>query len=108
MPIDVNITNEEKVKVTAAPVTSTGRPAQLDGALTVSVVSGDSTFTQDAAEPNSVFLVSSDTPGTTIYLIEADADLGAGIVFIQDTVAIHVAGAMAAALGLTVGAPEAK
>jgi hypothetical protein len=99
---------EQKVKVTAAPVTAGGRPARFDGALTVTVQSGDGTFTQDAAEPNSFFAVSGDAPGTTVYLIEADADLGAGVITLQDTVELEVAGVNAASFGLTAGAPEAK
>lgn len=106
--MDINLTNEQKVKATAAPVTAAGHPAQLDGALRVSVVSGDGTFTQDAGEPLSVVFVSSDVPGDTTYLVEADADLGAGVVLVQDTVTVHVAGALAAFLGLAVGAPETK
>lgn len=114
MPLDLNITNEQKIPVTVNPTTATGKPASLDGALRVSVVSGASTFTQDPASPNSVMLVSSDTPGDTTFLIEGDSDLtpddanGGGVQLIQDTVTLHVAGALAANLGLSAGAAEPK
>lgn len=102
----LSCTNEQKIRVTATPVTSTGRPATLDGNVTVSVVSGDSTF--NLLPPNSFELISSDTPGATTFLVEADADLGAGVVLIQDTITLDVMGALAVNLGLTAGAPEAK
>jgi len=106
--MEITITNEQKIKVTATPVTSTGKAAELDGALRVSVVSGDSTFAQDDTDPKSVSLVSSDTPGDTTFLIEGDADLGEGVELVQDTVTLHVQGARAANLGLAVGTAEAK
>jgi hypothetical protein len=105
--VEISITNEQKVKVTLAPVTSTGKPALLDGKPTWTVVSGSSTI-EVSADGLSAFLISSDTPGDTIYLPEADADLGAGIETISDTIKLSVAGARAANLGLTVGTPEAK
>lgn len=108
MPLDVTITNEEEVDVTANATTSTGKPAALDGALSVTVVSGDSTFRQDAATPNMVTLVSSDNPGDTQFSISADADLGAGVQTISDVVTLHVAGALATNLGLAAGTPRAK
>jgi hypothetical protein len=108
MPLNLGITNEEKIPVTCTPTTSTGNSALLDGALRVSVISGDSTFSQDPGTPNTVSLISSSTPGDTTFLIEGDADLGAGVTLIQDTVTLSVAGALAANLGLSAGAAEPK
>ena len=101
-------TNEQKVPVTAAPVTASGGPAQVDGPLTVTVQSGEGTFTQDPGSPLSFYAVSGETPGTTVYLVSADADLGAGVVTIEDTVEYAVSGAQAAAFGLTAGTAEPK
>jgi hypothetical protein len=106
--VEINSTNEEKVKLTATPVTGAGNPAAIDGALRVSVVSGDASFTQDPAEPNAFYAVSGSGPGDTTYLVEADADLGEGVVLIQDTVTYHVSGAQAASFGLVASAPEVK
>lgn len=106
--VEINSTNEEKVKLTATPLTAAGHPAAIDGALRITVQSGDATFTQDPAEPNSFFAVSGDAPGDTVYLVEADADLGAGVTLIQDSVTYHVAGAAAASFGLSASAPEPK
>ncbi len=108
MPATAACSNEEKVPVTAAPVTSAGRPAQIDGALTVTVQSGDGTVEQDAATPLSFNAVSGDAPGDTVYLVEADADLGAGVVTLQDTFTLSVSGANAASFGLSAGAAMPK
>lgn len=107
MAVDITITNEQKIPVTLAPVTAAGKPATLDGVPKWSVVSGDGTLvtTPDGMGAD---LVSSDTPGDTVYLVEADADLGEGVETIADTINLHVQGARAANLGLTVGTAVPK
>lgn len=108
MPLDLTCTNEQKIKITASPKTETGRPASLDGPLTARVISGTGIAMGVSGEPNSLYLISGDEPGDTSYVIEADADLGSGVVLIQDTVVLHVTGAMATNLGLAASPPEAK
>ena len=107
MPLDLSITNEEKVRVSLHPVTNTGRPVSLDGPATWSVLSGESTV---EVEPDGLsgFLISSDNLGDTLVQIEADADLGEGVVTIMDTILLHVIGALATNLGLTAEAPVSK
>lgn len=105
--IEVTITNEEKVNITLNPKTVAGKVAKLDGAPVWSVVSGDSTVVP-SADGLSADLVSSDTPGDTTFLIDGDADLGKGVVDVQDTITLHVSGANAANLGVTVGTPVPK
>jgi len=41
--LEITITNEQQVNVVLHPVTATGRPAQVDGAPTWTVQSGNST-----------------------------------------------------------------
>jgi hypothetical protein len=107
MPVSVKLTNEQKVNITLSPKTDSGKPATLDGAPVWSVVSGDSTVV--VAEGGlSADLVSSDTPGDTTFLIEADADLGDGVESLQDTITLTVAGANAKNLGISVGTPVLK
>ena len=108
MPLNIASSNEEQVPVTASPMTASGRPAQVDGPLRVSVQSGEGTFTQDAATPLQFKAVSGDNPGETVYLVEADADLGSGVTLIQDTVVYAVASATATSFGLSAGAAEPK
>jgi len=107
MPLAISISNEQKVTVTITPKTNAGKPAKLDGAPAWTVVSGDSTVVV-ADGGLSASLVSSDNPGDTTYLVEADADLGEGVETIQDTITLTVIGANAANLGLAAGTPELK
>lgn len=108
MALDVNITNEEQVVVRLNPVTSTGKPASVEeGKTNWTVQSGDSDCNV-AADGLSATLVSSDTPGDTQILVEADADVGEGVETISDIVSLHVAGAKAASLGLVADAATPK
>jgi hypothetical protein len=107
MPLEVTITNEQKVNITLTPITQSGKPAALDGVPVWTVTGGDSTLNV-APDGLSADLVSSDTPGDSTFLIDGDADLGAGVVDVQDTILLHVAGANAASLGLSAGTPVLK
>lgn len=108
MPLAIACTSEEQIPITASPVTASGKPAPVDGALVVTVQSGTGTFTQDAAAPLVFKAVSGDDPGDTVYLVEADADLGAGVTTISDLVTLTVTSASAVSFGLTAGAAEPK
>ena len=106
--LEISMTNEQKVRVVSTPATAAGQPAAVEGALSAIVVSGDGTWEPDVENPLALFLISGAAPGDTAYIIQADADLGEGVVMIQDSAIIHVAGALAAALGLAAEAPVAK
>jgi len=108
MALSISCTNEEQVPVTASPVSSSGRPAAIDGALTVTVQSGDGTVLQDEATPLVFTCRSGDGPGETVYLVSADADLGEGVVTISDLVTLTVTSATAASFGLAQGTVEPK
>jgi len=109
MPLELTITNEQKIKVSAAPQTQSGRPARLDGALRVRVKSGNSTFTQDPASPLDVYLVSADDAGDTVYGVGGDADQDPNVdEVIEDEVTLHVLAARAANMGLVAGVAEPK
>ena len=107
MAVTIKITNEQKVNVALTPKTDGGKPAKLDGAPVWSVVSGDSTLVV-ASDGLSADLVSSDTPGDTTFLIDADADLGEGREDLQETITLTVSGANARNLGIVVGTPVTK
>lgn len=107
MPVEVTITNEQKVRVELHPVTDAGHPVSLDGIPTWEVISGESTVEADA-DGLAAMLVSSDNPGDTQVLVKADADLGSGVTEVSDVITLHVAGAQAKNLGLSVGTPELK
>lgn len=107
MPVEITITNEQKIPVTLSPVTDTGKPAKLDGSPAWTVLSGNSQVVV-ADDGLSADLISSDDPGDTEIMIKADADLGAGVVEISDTIKLSVTGAQAKSLGITVGAAIPK
>lgn len=106
MPAEITLTNEQKVLVTVNPVTATGQPAQLDGPAIFTVTSGDCTVS--AVDERSAFIVSGSSLSDSVVQVDGDADLGGGVETISDTVLVHVQGARATSLGLTVGTPEPK
>lgn len=103
----ITITNEEKVEVTLAPTTAAGNPASLDGVPVWTVVAGDATV-EVAADGLSAFLVSGAAGVNSQITVSADADLGEGVVNIEDTIDLAVVSASASALGLVVGTPTLK
>lgn len=107
MPLEISITNEQKIKVTLTPTTATGKPAPVDGQPEWTVVSGDATV-EVAEDGLSAYLISGDAPGDSQVLIEADADVGEGIENISDVIRLTVIGARAVNLGLLAGLPEPK
>ncbi len=105
--IEVVLTNEQKVQVTLTPVTATGKPATLDGKPSWTVTTGDATL--DVADDGmSAFIISPDSPGESLVNIEADADLGEGVVTIAEAVKLTVNGALATSLGAVASAPVPK
>jgi hypothetical protein len=105
--LEITITNEQQVNVVLHPVTAAGRPTTVDGVPTWTVQSGDSTAVP-SSDGLSADLISSDTPGDTEFLVEADADLGEGVIPISDIIRLSVAHANAANLGLVAGDPTPK
>ena len=105
--MELNVTNEEKILVSCNPVTLAGNPVTLDGAIIVSLQSGDGNF-EVQPDGKSVFLISGLLPGDSTFIIQADADLGEGVENISDVVVLHVAGAKAASFGLVAGVPVLK
>ena len=104
---EIKITNAQKINVTLAPTTQSGKPARLDGKPSWDVVSGNSTV-ERSDDGLSADLISSDDPGVTEILVKADADLGEGVEEISATIVLTVEGEHAANLGITVGEPTDK
>jgi len=104
--IELSCTVEEKIKVTVNPVTPGGVPATLDGPIQASVQSGNGTVA--LVDEDSFFVISGDLPGDTTFLVSGDADLGAGVQTISDTVLLHAVEAKASNLGLTSELPVLK
>lgn len=107
--LTLSITNEQKVHVKLAPVTASGEAATVDGIPVWTVVSGAGTVVADA-DGMGAFLVSTDTIDgvDTVYKVDADADLGPGVIDIQDTITLTTVHAQAQSLGLTADTPVSK
>lgn len=108
MPLELTITNEQKVQVTLNPVTATGKPARLDGAPTWAITSGPGTL-DVASDGLSAFLISPDEDlSDTVYQVTADADLGSGVVEVADAVTLKTVHALATSLGIKAADPVSK
>lgn len=105
--MELSCTNEEKILVTVNPITGAGKPAPLDGPVKVTKQAGDGDVIIQP-DGNSFYVISGDNPGDTAYLVEGDADVGAGVETIADNIILHVAGAKAKSFGMTAGTPEPK
>lgn len=105
--MQITITNEQQIEVTLNPVTSSGNPAPLDGNPVWEVLTGNSTVIP-SADGKSAILRSEDGIGDTQIKVTGDADLGAGVVEISDTIELIVIGAQAQSLGLVPGTAQPK
>lgn len=103
---EITLTNIQKVLVTVNPEIKPGMPAAIDGDATFTVGAGDCTIV--VVDGRSAYIVSGDNPGDSTIVVSADADLGAGVETISDSITVHVQGARATSLGLSIGTPEAK
>lgn len=107
MPLNIALTNEQKILVTLAPTTESGNAATLDGEPTWTVTEGDATV--DVQPGGLSAYVVSGNPGASTVTVTADADLDAEETReLSDTIAVNVSAAEAAGLGLTMGAAEPK
>lgn len=109
----VQLTNLQTVTITVAPKNRKGKPAPIDGVPVWTVQSGNCTVAP-AADGKSALITTPDAvdadPGanTTEILVEADADLGAGFVPIDETIQVVVSAEAATTLGVEVGTPVDK
>lgn len=94
--MDFTSTTEEKIVVRINPTTTSGKPSAVEaGSTTLSILTGGAAAVMatqaeidaDVAAGNSGlvgFLVSEDAAGTSAWQVQADADLGAGVLTISD------------------------
>lgn len=108
MPLNIAITNEEKILVTLTPVTAAGNPATLDGVPTWVSDNTDVATVQVADDGLSAYIISGNV-GTANVTVTADADLDEGEEReLSDVVAVTILGAEAASLGFGAGSGEPK
>lgn len=114
MPLDFVSNTDEKVPIHISPVRANGKPAKLDGKAVLSIVSGGATAEQAtdeqiAAEPTLVgHVISEDADGSSEWKVEADADLGAGVVPISEGGVYTYSAAPAVSVGASAGTPVPK
>jgi hypothetical protein len=109
MPLKVQLTTEEKVRITLDPRTPAGKPAKLDPSNPPkwSVETGDATL-DVAPDGLSAYIISPDTAGVSQVLVDGDADLGDGVEDVSDFITVEVSGAKARSLGLAAEPPVLK
>jgi hypothetical protein len=106
MPQEVTLTREQQCRFHVTPLTAGGQPAPLDGPVQFSIAG---TCTLDPIDDTSVWVVAPAAGiGDSVLTVQADADLGAGVVPLMDSATIHVVDPMASSLGLEADAPELK
>ena len=105
MPLELALTTEEKALLHASPQTEAGNPAVIDGPVLFTVTAGDVTL--EANDPTSMWVVSGAIGDSTVK-VSCDADLGQGVVTVEDLVTVHVTNAMAESLALTSDLPILK
>lgn len=94
------ITNEEKVTITLAPKTAGGAEATVDGAPTWQLTDGDATI--EVAADGLSAVIKPGTPGSlSTFAVSADADLGEGVVELNEEILLTTVQAGASSLGLT-------
>lgn len=103
MPIDITISNAEKVAVTATIVDkNTQAPLPLDGVVAFTVASGDGTV--NAVDATTSELVSGTAVGDTVYNVDA---MSSGKP-VHDTVSLHVTAAAEPVFAFSAAAPVPK
>lgn len=105
MPLEISLTTEQQVKVSVAPVTPKGKPVALDGAV---LFSTNDNVTINMLDDKSAMILAPEVIGDVTVTVSGDADLGAGVVTIKDTILLHISDPQASSLGLTAGTPETK
>lgn len=111
MPLVKTMTTEDKFLLRVQPMytddAGVTHPASLDGPATFTVQSGDCTLEAETGFDDRMWVVSG-TAGASMILVAGDADLGDGVVAIQDTVDVTVTDPLADSLGLTADDPVKK
>src|SRR5687768_8182447 len=101
MPYEVEVVEgESDVLLKIAPVKKNGQPGQVEPGKTEYIVtSGDVTI--EEAEDEQSGLAKTGAVGVSEGIVRADADLGEGVIHIEDTWKITVKAALAENVGLT-------
>jgi len=104
MPLDLACNETQRILVTVTPTKPNGSPGSIEGPVRVTVESGGAAITM--VDDLNFYVRAAGQAGPSSILVQADADLGAGEVLIQDTIALNVTAELASIFGLSAGTPE--
>lgn len=104
--IMATINDSQQILLTAQPVSGKGNPAPIDGPVQWSLISGSQFISLTPVDATSVYAVAIGPIGIATIEASADADLGAGITTITNTVQVEVIGGPAVNLNILPGTPE--
>lgn len=102
----LTLTSEEQTVLHAAPVTAAGNPAGVDGSVTWTT--NDPALITLTPAGFDCAVITNGPLGSASIQAEADADLGAGVVLIQESVFVTVIAPMASGILLTADTPTLK
>lgn len=104
--IMATINDNQKILLTAQPVSAKGNPAPIDGPVTWDVTAGTEFISLTPVDDVSVYAVAIGPLGIATIQASADADLGSGVTTITNTIQIEVIGGPAVTLNILEGTPE--
>jgi hypothetical protein len=102
MPIEVSLTTEQQVRLSITPTTPAGAPAPIDGPATWTLQGSGAVVPIDQT---SCWYKAAAPVGDAVVTVQADADMGAGVVTLADTATMHVQTPMATQLGMAAEQP---
>lgn len=100
--------DNQKVALSVTPVDAAGNPAKIDGVPLWSIIGAQPGILSltIAADGLSCELFAAGPLGTAQVQVQADADLGAGVVAITGLLDVEVAAGQAVTLNIAAGVPE--
>lgn len=105
--MDITTTNEEQIPITLNPRTTQGHPVEVQNPEWT-VLDGPSTIVPSEDGKSCMFVSSDEANTVTSVKIKADADLGDGVIPIEDVIVYTVTHANASSLGLQSGPVQPK
>lgn len=102
----ITINENQKVLLTAQPLSQKGNPAPIDGAVTWTVTAGSQFVSLTPVDNFSVYAVAVGPLGLATVQAQADADLGTGVSLIIGNIDVEVVGGQAVTLNIIAGTPE--
>ena len=104
----ITINENQKVLLTAEPLSAKGNPAPIDGPIVWSVTSGAEFVSITPVDNLTAYATAIGPVGTAVVQATADSDLGTGTTFISNTIEVEVIGGQVVTLNIIPGTPEVQ